>query len=272
MIANGLYDYVNNKIFYWKNTDYSSHVLHPFMYNLKMWNKLNNIIVNGYKDYASDQLIDIMSSKVDFDRLFGKFGEGRNFWRYNINDLSGYTTRYEASIKNEHIDDDYDTISPLTGYDGLFYPDAARDFIELYEQSDDFKFSEKFFTGKLCEINDENELQWEAGTSEFMKAIYSIYWQVDDYPFYTKWYSHLNYTRLEYHRIAIQLWYWRDRIYELITHNYPITKYCLDIQGNSLVLVSTFGDGSDYVLGEQDDQPNYKETESNQYLIDLTVA
>ena len=97
-----------------------------------------------------------------------------------------------------------------------------------------------------------------------MKAIYSIYWQTQvgedpDSPdsFYIKWYSHLNYTKSEYQKIAMQLWYWRDRIVELITTEYPITKYCLDIQGNSLVMVSTFKPAD-----ENEDQ----------YLIDLTIA
>ena len=111
---------------------------------------------------------------------------------------------------------------------------------------------------------------------EFIAAICSIYWQEkttklhewnssenrwdvvsEEDSFYTKWYSHLNYTRSEYQKIAVQLWYWRDRIAELITTEYPITKYCLDIQGNSLIMVSTFHAG---------------EEETNPYLIDLTVA
>lgn len=122
IVAESIYNYVNNRIFYWKNTDYSSHVLHPFMYNLKLWNRLNNIIINGYKDYVNNDLVDYLSSKVKFDELFGKFGEGKNFWKYNVMDLTGYTTRYEAAVKDEHKDDYNNTVSPLTGYDGLFFP------------------------------------------------------------------------------------------------------------------------------------------------------
>ena len=55
----------------------------------------------------------------------------------------------------------------------------------------------------------------------------------------------------------MQLWYWRDRIKELISTEYPITKYCLDIRGNSLIMVSTFGEN---------------EYETNPYLIDLQIA
>ena len=102
------------------------------------------------------------------------------------------------------------------------------------------------------------------GTDDFVAAIYSVYWQQpkttlvrktrtdekgrvfysmvsEEDSFYTKWYSHLNYTKNEYQKIATQLWYWRTRILELATVEYPITKYCLDIQGNSLILVQTFG-------------------------------
>ena len=138
IVANEIYNMTSNRIFYWKNTDYSSHVLHPFMYNLKIWNKLNNIIINGYRDYINSDLIDLMSTKVKFDQVFGEYGEGRNFWKYNITDLTGYTTRYEASIKDEHKDDEHRTISELTGYDGLFYPNAAKEYLELYNSTDDF--------------------------------------------------------------------------------------------------------------------------------------
>ena len=148
LVGKSIYEYANNRLFYWKNQDYSSHVLHPFMYNLKLWNRLNNIIVNGYRDYSDEDLIGYMSSKVKFDELVGEFGECKNFWKYNVMDFTGYTTRYEAAIKDEHRDDDNRTMSPLTGYDGLFYPDAANDFLKLYTagiSQKDFKESEKFF-------------------------------------------------------------------------------------------------------------------------------
>ncbi len=263
IVGNSLYDYVNSKIFYWKNTDYSSHVLHPFMYNLKLWNKMNNIIINGYKDYVNTDLIDYLSSKVKFDEIFGKFGEGRNFWKYNIMDLTGYTTRYEAAIKDEHRDDFNNTVSNLTGYDGLFYPTAAREFLDLVSSADaDFSLPEGFFTNNLAvKDSDSKEKREEKrayfNSHPFIAAIYSLYWQTDDHPFYTRWYSHLNYTRTEYQKIAIQLWYWRERIVEMITTEYPITKYCIDVQGNSLILVSTFRDGDE---------------SSNPYLVDLAIA
>ena len=112
------------------------------------------------------------------------------------------------------------------------------------------------------------------GSEEFLAAVYSVYWQeqktilaveVDGTfyrksekdSFYTKWYSHLNYTREEYQKIAMQMWYWRDRVEELITTEYPMTKYCLDIRGNSLMLVQTFKEG---------------EEKENPYLIDLAIA
>ena len=297
----GMYDYMNNRLFYWKNDTYASHVLHPFMYNLKLWNRLNNIIVNGYKDYANDFLQDYMLSKVKFDELFGKFGEARNFWKYNVMDLTGYTTRYEAAIKDEHRDDDAGTVSNLTGYDGLFYPDAAKEFLELMTSVADgnFELKGEFFTGDVSVYGEDGHCWWDdddeiesndveigrehcfiSGRDDFIAQIYSVYWQVEkttlvektrpcgsdgwyfkkvsvDDSFYTRWYSHLNYTRAEYQKIAMQLWYWRDRIKELISTEYPIKKYCLDIQGNSLVLVSTF---------TSDDK------DSNPYLIDLQLT
>lgn len=248
IIGESVYDLVNTKLFYWKNITHASHALHPFMYNLKLWNRLNNIIINGYKDYTNDDLIDLLSSKARFDELFGVYGEGRNFWKHNIMDLTGYTTRYEAAVKDEHRDDDLKTTSPLTGYDGLFYPTAAEEFLKMYEYAEDFTLPNGMFINPyssndgLAKVDKQTkELQWIGDNSDFIRGIYSIYWQLDKVDgkdtFYTRWYSHLNYTRKEYQKIAIQLWYWRDRIRELITTNYPITKYCLDIKGNSLILV-----------------------------------
>ena len=251
IVGQSMYEFVNSKIFYWKNTDYSSHMLHPFMYNLKLWNKLNNIIINGYKDYVNTDLVDYLSSKVKFDELFGRFGEGRNFWKYNVMDLTGYTTRYEAAVKDEHRDDLNNTTSQLTGYDGLFYPDAAREFLELLHEKDaKFDIPQEFFTHNL------NDSYFSESGHKFVAAMYSIYWQTEN-SFYTRWYSHLNYTRSEYQKIAMQLWYWRDRIHELISTEYPITRYCLDLQNNSLILVSTFFP---------------EDEETNPYLIDLNLA
>lgn len=283
LVGESMYEYANSRIFYWKNVDFSSHVLHPFMYNLKLWNKLNNIIINGYKDYVDTELINNMSSNVKFDELVGEFGECKNFWKYNVMDLTGYTTRYEAAIKDEHREDDNKTTSPLTGYDGLFYPDAAKEFLELYNEGepvsrggDDvekFKLGEVFFKNPYSSEFYDEEIIALNEQSDFIKAIHSIYWQLtedqkytlsDDTSctyaislFYRKWYSHLNYTRVEYQKIAMQLWYWRRRIWELIKNDYDISKYCLDIQGNSLILMDTFKEGAE---------------ESNIFLIDLSIA
>ena len=174
---------VNNKLFYWKNVDYSSHVLHPFMYNLKLWNRLNNIIINGYRDYVDSDLVDYLSSKTKFNQLFGKFGECRNFWKYNVMDLTGYTTRYEAAIKDEHKDDYSNTLSELTGYDGLFYPEAVREYVGLFGKQIDFSLPKEFFTkkieiqrkvdGKIERIKDA----FVKDEQEFLAALYSIYWQ-----------------------------------------------------------------------------------------------
>ena len=298
LIGETMYEFVNSRIFYWKNTDFSSHVLHPFMYNLKLWNKLDNIIINGYKDYVDNDLIEFMSSNVKFDELVGEFGECRNFWKYNVMDLTGYTTRYEAAIKDEHKDDDNKTTSELTGYDGLFFPQAAEEFLYLLRSTipindkfgdveQDFVLPNGLFHQKGLDVgeNDAEEMAQQKmeylATHPFVEAIYSIYWQIKENPvyeyrkvkdnpekwkwvevsskqsYYLKWYSHLNYTRVEYQKIAMQLWYWRERICELIQTDYDIAKYCLDVKGNSLILMHTFKD-EDY--------------EKNPYLIDLAIA
>ena len=270
LVGESMYEFVNSRIFYWKNMDFSSHVLHPFMYNLKLWNKLNNIIINGYKDYVDNDLIEYMSSNVKFDELVGEFGECRNFWKYNVMDLTGYTTRYEAAIKDEHRDDENRTTSELTGYDGLFYPQAAEEFLKLIKQiKDDSEYTlPSWFFERPNETEEypRGNRDDEKTASDFIWELYSIFWQIKKWKytdgnieqtFYLNWYSHLNYTRVEYQKIAMQLWYWRDRICELIQTDYDIAKYCLDVKGNSLILMHTFKD-DDY--------------EKNPYLIDLAIT
>jgi hypothetical protein len=226
LIGHGMYEYANNRLFYWKNKDFASHVLHPFMYNLKLWNKLNNIIVNGYKDYVNDDLEMYMSSKVKFDEIMGEYGECMRFWKYNVLDLTGYTTRYEAAVKNEHLDDQNKTISQLTGYDGLFYPDAALKFLELYgsgcsegeglEDAGKFDLNPLFFDDPASDSFSVSDTNQYMSDKAFIKAIHSVYWQLTDNvkdkksgdvyesdKFYLNWYSHLNYTREEYQRIAM---------------------------------------------------------------------
>lgn len=295
LASQGIFDLASgaDTSLYWKNSTYSSQVLHPFMYNLKLWDKLTNIVVNGYRDYADSKLIGLLSSQATFDDLFGDFGEGQNFWKYNILDLSGYTTRYEAAVKNEYLDDGSDgrnpTVSPLTGYDGLFHPEAVREWYAAYSMASHSTSGHRFALPPDLLVDEESYLRamarlaetpvanlpdWDADTSDFHihdhftqwsndpdKFIYdilSIYWQyAEEDTFYRRWYSHLNYTRAEYQRIALQLWYWRDRVAEVCRGNCPIARYVLDAQGNSIVLVQTLSD---------------QDAERNPYLVDLKVA
>lgn len=187
LVGESMYEFINNRVFYYKNVDFSSHVLHPFMYNLKLWNKLDNIIINGYKDYVDTDLISYLSSNVKFDELVGEFGECKNFWKYNVTDLTGYTTRYEASVKDEHKDDANRTTSELTGYDGLFYPDAAKDWIGLYascldgdmaERSGAFDLPKWFFEKPESTDEVKRETTDEKSASDFIWEMYSIFWQI----------------------------------------------------------------------------------------------
>ena len=55
----------------------------------------------------------------------------------------------------------------------------------------------------MVEKDENHEYKWKDGEySDFMRGLYSIYWQLDrvddEDTFYTRWYSHLNYTREEY--------------------------------------------------------------------------
>lgn len=117
----------------WKNTKYASVMLHPFMYTFQLWNPLVNIIINAMSEYITSDLERNLSNKRIFDDLYGTSGESKNFWKYNVLDFTGYVTRYEHE-KHDKVDA-VGEVSPLTGYDGLFYPSAIQEFIEAYERT-----------------------------------------------------------------------------------------------------------------------------------------
>lgn len=117
----------------WKNTKYASVMLHPFMYTFQLWNPLVNIIINAMSEYITSDLERNLTNKRIFDDLYGVNGEGRNFWKYNVLDFTGYVTRYEHE-KHDKVDA-VGEVSELTGYDGLFYPTAVQEFIEAYERT-----------------------------------------------------------------------------------------------------------------------------------------
>lgn len=57
----------------------------------------------------------------------------------------------------------------MTGYDGLFYPEAARDFLRMMDEDGaDFDLPDEFFTHSMT---DE-----QLGKSSLVSALYSLYW------------------------------------------------------------------------------------------------
>ena len=131
--------------FNWKNKHYASTMLHPFLYTFQLWDPLVNIIINAMSEYVTSDLEGSITRKKIFDELYGKLGEGLNFWKYNILDFTGYVTRYE--YEKHSLTDASGETSPLTGYDGMFYPSAVQQFIEAYERSK--KDKEEFEEGSV---------------------------------------------------------------------------------------------------------------------------
>ena len=117
----------------WKNSQYSSVMLHPFLYTFELWNPLVNILINAMSEYVTEELERSLTNKKVFDELYGTYGETKDFWKYNIPDFTGYMTRYEHEKHN--LTDSCGTVSPLTGYDGLFYPSAIEEFVAAHERS-----------------------------------------------------------------------------------------------------------------------------------------
>ena len=159
----------------WKNSQFASVMLHPFLYTFELWNPLVNIIVNAVSEYVTEELEKSLSTKKAFDELYGKYGESKDFWKYNTPDLTGYMSRYE---KEKHgATDSIGRISPVTGYDGEFYPSAVFEFIMAYKRSKERtdslqKLREAYAYTPLIPNEEDPDNPWENPISIFRPSEY----------------------------------------------------------------------------------------------------
>lgn len=112
-----------------KNQTHPSYQVHPFLWNFIEKTNINKVI----DDIASIVYkIDIeeISKKMNanaISSLIGEFGETVDLWRHQVNDFTGYTTRYEQS---NHVSKHTKLPSEVVDYDGLFYPPALEKYLE----------------------------------------------------------------------------------------------------------------------------------------------
>lgn len=113
-----------------KNITHATRQVHPFMWNFVRYVEDSN---NTDKIFYSYKVSELESAKASqyVDNILGENGNLRNMWRYNIQDFSGYTTRYVA---NENVTDNNTQIFEVAEYDGAFYPPAIEQYRKDYQK------------------------------------------------------------------------------------------------------------------------------------------
>lgn len=98
-----------------------------------MWNLIEYYVDNTSLNQITDTLIkldyDVLESNAvvqPIDKLVQQFGNTANIWKSNVNDFTGYATRYESS---NHICKYTGNWSEVVSYDGAFYPPALDAYL-----------------------------------------------------------------------------------------------------------------------------------------------
>ncbi len=176
-----------------KNQRHPSYQIHPYVKSFVQKSNfeypLENI-ANIISEKLTDLLVNNISNYIDND------GYIINTWNTQLNSNSDYLSEYEKSANKTPLN----TVSKQIDYDGLFYPEAIKDFI-------DNSFS---FISSLI------------GTETSYSNI---------------WYKDLNLSYYERQRIGKQLHDLEPCIIDTVSSNYDIYRYGKDFYGNAYILL-----------------------------------
>ena len=169
----------------WKNVTHPSWQVHPYLKNFIEKSDTDNVIETTYNITANSfRLAAMRTPKISV--CVGIAGEILNLWRYKTEDFSGYLTRYELgrqSLLKWNMEP-----SPVVNYDGLFYPDAVDDYINIMSTRNDVPM-------QVVE-NGKSTIKNVPAVDEMMSCMYGrhSYYTLSGSrveTFYGKWYSHL---------------------------------------------------------------------------------
>lgn len=107
----------------YKNQTHPSYQIHPFLWNFEEYENAIGAFNSLAKQIASIDYEELESVNVKeaISKLIGEYGNVIDVWKFNINDFSGYQTRYEGS---DHVCQYTSKWSEVVDYDGAFYPPA----------------------------------------------------------------------------------------------------------------------------------------------------
>lgn len=127
--------------FNWKNITHSSYQIHPYLYRFVEYSNLAYSIKNSFASDANAQLLMALETS-EISTCLGNYGNIINIWDRNCVDYSGYRSRYESNTHNQETS--YGKITPLQHYDGVFYPTAVDEYLELVNPNHSISSVPKF--------------------------------------------------------------------------------------------------------------------------------
>lgn len=110
--------------FNYKNVAHSTRQLHDFFWNFIEADKYIEIAKSSFDSIYVDQLENELAVK-NIDKFIGKNGQLIDIWKHNVQDYTGYSTRY---IDSSHLMQNYIGKFEVADYDGAFYPPAIEMF------------------------------------------------------------------------------------------------------------------------------------------------
>lgn len=158
--------------FNYKNIAQSSYQIHPFLWKFTEYEGLKSTVQNAYYNSANEDIMKILMSPMLSVHL-GDLGQILNIWKDDVFDFSGYRSRYENgshSIKN----------GILEHYDGLWYPDAIKDYFEEKSTTSGFygllySVKEKLTSEDVCELCKSENFLSDTFENEYLSNIFSYY-------------------------------------------------------------------------------------------------
>ncbi len=129
----GVPQFATDPYYNFKNQTHPSFQIHPFLWNIVEYSKTHSFLelIGTTVTSLESKVYGCGSISKYIDGVIGKFGNMINVWNSDVNDYSGYTTRYESS---DHCNRYTGMKSEVVDYDGSFYPLAVKTYIERYDQ------------------------------------------------------------------------------------------------------------------------------------------
>lgn len=168
----------------YKNVTHSSHQIHPYL--LKFIERTNSqyAVRNAFYNDANE-VVEKALGTPEVSAIIGKCGNILNLWKNDAIDLTGWRSRYETGVHTLATNDKQ--TSPLTDYDGVFYPSAIEEYIERWTTEQENKNGDSTKKHAFKELL--NTVSCRIESKDYIDSLlYHIQYQKDD----DYWTTHLS--------------------------------------------------------------------------------